>query len=542
MPEEVAYVHLPNSEHHGPTTAVAMPLSAEQQELVIKIDMIVRRRPSGPPFPHIDQIGAQPIRERRYLSHDEFDDAYGADPADFAAVADFGRQFGLTVVESNLSTRIVTLSGTLSSIGAALRVNITYMHDGPRQYRTHHGQIQVPVTLKNIVLCVLGIDEYVFVHPMVQTVSPWEIALLNLYTQVHTPDQVADFYDLPEATGKGECISMVEFGGGYSLPLLNLYFALLGKKTPEITDVPIAGGANRPGLIPYLDAEVYLDIEVAGAIAPEAQLVVYFAPSSVLGFVRAFSAAIHDRVHNPSVVFCTWGFAEVKWMVEPGGMQAVNEVLQEAALLGVSVCVASGDWGATAGVFDGLPHVYFPASSPAALCVGGTTLYSQAAQIALEHTWNRAMSGGGASTGGYSEYFPLPPYQKEVPNPSQTQIVQPEEFQSISVKHGRAVPDVAALGDPTTGYLILMDGGFHLTAGTSAAAPLWSALIARLNQLMGVRMGYINPLLYSGIGSSGAFRNIVLGNNLFYNAGPGWNPCTGWGTPDGKALLKALQD
>jgi len=546
MPNSSNFVPLPNSEHRGARAEklaaafVAQPLAATEQMLIIEIDLILRRRPDGPPFPDLTAMGGQLPRDRKYMTHEEFEAAYGADPADVEVVRNFAREFGLTHVNSDLATRIVTLSGTIAAISRALNVDVAYFSEGPRRYRAYRGPIYVPASLDKIVLYVLGIDDYVAPYPMAKTVNPAEWALLDLITQIHTPRQVADVYNFPKATGKGECIGMLEFGGGYDPQRVHAYFAWQGMETPAIVDVPVAGGANRPGWIPYLDAEVYLDIEVAGAAAPDAKLAVYFAPCNARGFVQGFAAAIHDRVNRPSVVFCTWGFAETKWAVVPYGMNAVDDVIQDAALLGITVSVASGDFGATAGIYDGEPHLYFPASSPHVLSVGGTTLYSFAGSRVAEYTWNRVSTSGGASTGGFSDYFPLPEYQ-QLPNVKQAQAqIVPWRQPNEDPTPGRAVPDVSALGDPTTGYLILMDHGFSLTAGTSAATPLWCALIARINELLGGRIGYINPLLYKSLGEEPAFRDILLGNNLYYKAGPGWDACTGWGSPDGTRLLEAL--
>jgi kumamolisin len=209
-------------------------------------------------------------------------------------------------------------------------------------------------------------------------------------------------------------------------------------------------------------------------------------------------------------------------------MQNVNEALHLAALSGITICAASGDDGARNQVNDGKPHVDFPASSPWVLAIGGTRLIAEKDSIKSEVVW----SGTG---GGVSDVFPQPEWQSGVKVPARADG-QP----------GRGVPDVAANADPETGYMVEIDGQWAVIGGTSATAPLWAGLIALLNQGLGRPIGYLNPVLYKNIGSSGAFHGIVTGNNGVggvkgYSAGPGWNACTGWGSPDGKRLLEALR-
>ena len=111
---------------------------------------------------------------------------------------------------------------------------------------------------------------------------------------------------------------------------------------------------------------------------------------------------------------------------------------------------------------------------------------------------------------------------------------------------GRGVPDVAGNADPETGYQVLADGQAGVVGGTSAVAPLWAGLIARINQLLGTPVGFLNPLLYSQVATAKAFRDITKGNNDItgdiggYPAGPGWDACTGLGSPDGVGIATSL--
>ena len=287
--------------------------------------------------------------------------------------------------------------------------------------------------------------------------------------------------------------------------------------------VGVAGGSNQPG--GAADDEVMLDIEVIGALAPGAAIVVYFAPNTDQGFYEAISQAAHDSTHHPVVMSISWGGPEDGWTAP--SRNAMQTALEDAAALGVTVTVAAGDGGSSDGESDGEPHVDFPASSPFALGCGGTRLTASGAAIATEVVWNETSAGEGATGGGVSVVFPLPVWQQHSQVP-----------QAPNGSAGRGVPDVAGNADPLTGYQVLVDGESQVIGGTSAVAPLWAALIARCNQQLGRPLGDVHAAIYQ-IGER-AFRDITQGNNGAYRAGPGWDACTGLGSPNGAALLSAL--
>jgi kumamolisin len=194
--------------------------------------------------------------------------------------------------------------------------------------------------------------------------------------------------------------------------------------------------------------------------------------------------------------------------------------------------VAAGDDGATDGVAASgstILHVDFPASSPYALACGGTTLAGSGSKISSEVVWNELANNEGATGGGVSIEYALPSYQANagVPPQGDTKFV------------GRGVPDVCGDADPSSGYNVRVDGKNQVIGGTSAVAPLWAALIAIINQQLGKPVGFVNPVLYT---LKSGFRDITSGNNNGYSAGRGWDACTGLGSPNGAALLKALQE
>jgi kumamolisin len=341
--------------------------------------------------------------------------------------------------------------------------------------------------------------------------------------------EVAKLYNFPESLdGSGQCIGILEFGGGFNQAELNKYFTGLGVPTPQVIAVSVDGGQDSPTGDPQsADGEVMLDIEVAGAIAPSAKIVVYFAPNTDQGFLDAITTAVHDSANQPSVISISWGGPESQWT--PQALTNFDEAFQAAAAMGVTVCVASGDNGSSDGVNDGNNHVDFPASSSFVLACGGTTLQASNEQIVNETVWDNLPAGGGATGGGVSDVFPLPTWQDGFGVPAPT--VQ---------GGGRGVPDVSGDADPATGYNILVDGENAVFGGTSAVAPLWAALVARMNQQIGKPVGFLNPQIYAQAVEASGFHDITDGNNGAFTAGPGLDPCTGLGSPDGAQLLAAL--
>jgi kumamolisin len=270
-----------------------------------------------------------------------------------------------------------------------------------------------------------------------------------------------------------------------------------------------------------------LDIEVAGAIAPAAKIVVYFTPNTDRGFLDAVTTAVHDSTNQPSVISISWGSAESQWTTQ--ALTNMDEAFQSAAAVGVTVCVAAGDNGSSDGINDGQNHVDFPASSPFVLACGGSTLQAPNDKIVNEVVWNDLSTDEGATGGGVSDVFPLPAYQNgfDVPEPTDQ-------------AGGRGVPDVAGDADPNTGYNILVDGESTVIGGTSAVAPLWAALVALINEDTGKPIGYLNPLIYNQAVENSGFHDITEGNNGAFSAADGWDPCTGLGSPDGAKLMGAL--
>ena len=495
------------------------------------VDVTIRLRSRAGRKPIIDANEfKKPIAERTILSRKEFEQLHGADPDSIARVEAFAREQKLIVKEKSPGRRTVILSGTVAAVNQAFGVELKEYEHPTGRYRGRTGTVQLPVELQDVVEGVFGLDNRPQAKPHFRRRRGLAGARAAEVSLSYTPIQVATLYNFPTGVdGSGECIALIELGGGYNPTDLSNYWSQLKlTETPTVSAVAVGNGSNSPTGDPDgPDGEVMLDIEVTGSIAPAAKIVVYFAENTDAGFLNAITTAVHDSTNNPSVLSISWGGPESSWTQQ--AMTSMDQAFQSAAAMGVTVCVAAGDDGSTDGVDDGLNHVDFPASSPNVLACGGTELVASGNTITSETVWNELASNEGATGGGISDVFPLPSWQSAA-------NVPPSANPNHNV--GRGVPDVAGDADPTTGYVTLVDGQPDVIGGTSAVAPLWAGLVALTNQSIRKPVGFINPLLSQN--PKGDFNSITSGNNGAYSAGPGWNPCTGLGSPIGTKVGSAL--
>jgi subtilase family serine protease len=290
---------------------------------------------------------------------------------------------------------------------------------------------------------------------------------------------------------------------------------------------------------PYLaGTEEVEDTEMVHAIAPGAALDVVLVPldaaSSIADFATAITKVIREAVALHAAVI-SLSASEGEHFFTHAEVTQMNAALEEARDQHVTFVAASGDTGAISD--NGPPRqVSLPASDPLVLAVGGTILDATWATGAYrgEMAWNE---GTEASGGGYSSLFPRPSYQNGVARAVAT----------------RGVPDVAANADSDTAMVIeYSDGEFRAATGTSASTPLWAGVIALADQVAGRHLGFVNPAIYAiarGPAYHRAFHDVVTGDNsvlwptgvfVGYNAGPSWDPITGWGSPDARYLVPLL--
>jgi kumamolisin len=521
---------LSGSEKRPVAQPVGRPASASEQ---VTVSVIVRRK---------NPLSAAHVTGEQRLTRARFNANHAADPAAVALVKRFAKEFGLKVEAGTPEPgrRTIKLTGSVANMQKAFGVSLSHATIDGVSYRVRDGSIYLPSELQGYVVAVLGLDNRPQAKPHFrvlgeQGVASAEAAQAGGFARAHaagnssfTPAQVGQLYQFPQGTtASGQTIGLIELGGGFRHADIVAYFKSLGQKPPTVVAVPVGTGKNNPGGPNGADGEVMLDIEVAGAVAPGARIVVYFAPNTDQGFVDAIAHAIHDTKYKPGVISISWGAPEIQWTAQ--AMTALDAACQSAAALGVTITVASGDNGSSDGVNDGKNHVDFPASSPHVLACGGTNLRGNGSNISAEVVWNGQPQGGGATGGGVSNVFPLPNWQAgaNVPQPG-------------TPSGGRGVPDVAGDADPATGYVIRVDGKTMVIGGTSAVAPLWAGLVAVANHQNGKQAGFIQPAIYAAKNKS-AFRDTTTGDNGSFKAGPGWDACTGLGSPIAPRIISALK-
>jgi kumamolisin len=532
------YQPLEGSERHPSPNATL--LSPADPKEVFQVTIALRRRPGGPPLPDFDYFAKTNPKDRPRLSADEFAAKYGADQADINKVVGFAQTHGLTVVETNAGRRTVIVSGTLAQMEEAFAVNLGLYEqesvvrrgDKPvkETYRGRDGFIHVPSDLTKVIVGVFGLDNR-------------RITKRNAGDPPHTTyitvPEVTRLYNFPQNSAAGQTIAIFSETGYRPADIAHYYTTLpAGFVAPAIIDVSVDSGNGG-----WPDPETTQDICIASTAAPGAAIAVYFTTYSQVGWFDLIQRVAHPSPGDPICKVLSSSFyvsngddaaTLAHEGISIGWLHAVNAAFHDAAIQGVTVCIASGDTGTYSKVGDGKAHVQYPASDPWVLGVGGTTVGDVVGASFDEYAWN---DNTGATGGGISDFFALPPYQAGVGVPV-----------SLNDGHvGRGVPDVAANASPNSGYPMIVGGMPFIGNGTSASAPLWAGLIAVINAAIGTEVGFVNPAFYA-LGSP-AFRDILgapgpanngLGGVPGYPVVPGWDACTGWGSPNGRRLLAAL--
>ncbi len=529
-----SHVTLPGSER--PAKRGATRVRDIEQEAQVEVTVTLR----GPELPGADQLPAGT------LSPAEFASTYGADEQDAARVADVLGSYGLTVRQVDLAGRSVVASGPVRAIESAFKPGLGVYHSRTQgEYRGREGAVHIPAPLDGIVTGVFGLDQRCVARRKrtAATAVP-AMRIANVLAPLG-PDDLEAHYSFPAGDGSGQTVAVAEFGGAYLADDVARYAARYGRPVPSITVVSVNSTPPTVDSNPAQDAtsEVMMDVQILAGLCPGAQISVLFATFDQKGWVDLLNRVIADR---PVALSVSWGAPEDApdaWSC--AARTAVNERLAAAAMLGITVCVAAGDDGSGDEMDDGRAHVDFPASSPFVLSVGGTMLTGTPTSAA-EQVWyqapGRRAAGGGATGGGVSTCFSRPAWQGV-----QIASVNPGSID------GRVVPDVAALaGSPM--YHVILAGSDTAIGGTSASAPLWAALITRVNAELPEpqRQRFITPLLYQR-GPDGATRgaeacrDITEGQNasypspgVGYSATPGFDAVSGWGTPVGTRLLSVL--
>jgi kumamolisin len=509
-----------------------------------KIDVTIALK--GPKLPGADAYVG------KTLTPEELATSFGADKADADKVAKALKKYGLEVESVSLGTRSMRVIGTAAAIEAAFKPGMAILrsHRQSGEYRGRQGTLQIPTELKGIVTGVFGIDERRMARRKLAATLTAASALSPL-----SPEDLEQRYNFPPGDGSGQFIAIAEFGGGYFAEDTAAYCAKFQRATPIIKAIAVDAPAFTLQEILALPlekrkselgeaTEVMMDVEVVAGLCPAASISVYFSTFDEQGWVDLLNAVITAR---PVALSCSWGLAEEDPNWSLGALSSISDRLNAARLLGITICVSSGDDGSGDQLDDGEAHVDFPSSSPFVLSVGGTMLTQSGASV-NEVTWwekpgRRTQNGGGSTGGGISMKFDRPDWQN----------VAIKSLNKGSID-GRVMPDVAALaGKPF--YDLIFLGKSQPNGGTSASAPVWAALVARINEKLppSKKQRFLTPLLYQNFNNGQAIgmfasRDITSGNNAShpqpgkgYKARAGFDAVTGWGVPDGAKLLNCLQ-
>jgi kumamolisin len=545
MAPSPAYRMLKGSEHPHP--AGHTKLKPTDGADTLTVTLLLRRKQGDAKPAHGGAGGAAADTGLARPTRDAFAVQHGADPKELEAVKTFATAEGLSVIEADAARRSVIVRGTVQAMNQAFDVQLNDYQYERGAYRSHDGGVSLPPAVADYIEAVVGLtNRKVHARHFSTAAAARKRATMDPpATRPLTPAQVATLYNFPPGDGAGQTVALYEMetGGGpagYAASDIAGTMAALGNlPVPHIVDVPVDGTQNSG----ESDGETGLDITVAGAIAPKATIAVYFAGAQTQNMIHALQMMIHPNAGEPtpSVVSISYGwgpddlgepsFSDSEW-------NQFTMLFEDASTNRITVLVSSGDSGAEI-ASKTQAQASYPASDVWVTACGGTTIGNVSGSSFEEWVWNDLGAGGpGATGGGISARFPVPSFQSEVTLPKRNGTGKP----------GRGLPDIAGNASENSGYLQVINGAQpQPVGGTSAVAPLYAGLMARINANNGFPAGYLNTILYSlpastfhDIAGAPGPANNNFGNVKGYPAGPGWDACTGRGSVNGKALQTAL--
>jgi uncharacterized repeat protein (TIGR01451 family) len=494
--------------------AIGLPLR-NTNELSVLLNQIYD--PSSPNYHH-------------FLTPEEFAARYGPSEQDYESVSNFAKANGLTIINTHSNRVVLDVSGKVSNIENALHIKLrTYHH--PAENRDFFAPDSEPSLSSDLpVLHVSGLDNYLIPHsasyikpvPAVRQGTgsgPGGGYIGNDFRNAYVPSA-------PQ-TGTGQSVGLLEFDSGFFQSDISEYESQANLPNVPVVPVLLDGYNGAPG---SANDEVSLDIEMVISMAPNVSAVYVFEGEITDDILEDMAANSQIKQFGAS-----WGYS----------IDATSEELfQQFAVQGQSFFNCSGDGLAWTG------SIFTPCDDPYVTVVGGTTLRMNGtgASYASERVWNSGFQGQNAwnpdgywgSSGGISTTYSIPSWQTNVSmvsNQGSTKM--------------RNVPDVALTADNI--YVVYDGGAEGLFEGTSCATPLWAGFMALVNQQLLANgkptLGFVNPTIYNLAESANYnsyFHDVTNGNNTWpgspnnFFAVPGYDLCTGWGTPNGESLISAL--
>ncbi|MGO8948727.1 MAG: protease pro-enzyme activation domain-containing protein [Ktedonobacterales bacterium] len=515
------------------------PLSPGQ---TITVSLVLRGRAPGDLQRFLGLVNDPASGEyHRYLSPIEIAARFGVSAQDRARVDGVLRAAGLPMPAYSADGLLANLEISVAKVQEFFDIKLNrYRAASGRLYYAADRQPRIPADLDGAVVGVLGLDQ--------RNVLSDDAELAHrdgLATGVTGlgPSDIARAYDLGPLQqsgldGSNQTIALAEIGA-FNQSDIQAYDQKynINASAPQV--IPVGSGPSTT------TAEPTLDIELVHAIAPHARILVYESAEDLLSVAQMLSQIVSDdqaQVLSISLGTCE---AELDPSVATAFLTSLDDSFTRADAEGMSVLVASGDYGAY-GCQDSQLSVDAVAASPFVTSVGGTTLFLHSdGMYNYEAGWEGPLEEVG-SGGGLSTLYQRPDWQT---GPG---------VQNVYSDGMRQVPDVSADADPLTGYAVYYsDGGcsslcWQIVGGTSAATPVWASLVLLINQMVeqhGLHpLGFLDQELYqlgagAGNGSVTAplpFHDVTIGGNLYYDAAPGWDYCTGWGSPDGAVLAQDL--
>jgi hypothetical protein len=460
-----------------------------------------------------------------YVTPQQFADRFGPTAGAYQALEQTVAANGLVISKTYANRMVLDVYGPAGVVEPFLNVHLYHaLSPDGHVYRVADRFPAMTEPLADLGAGVVGLDDAPAVRPHLQTglaVLPHAVPSTGL-----TPDEIRQAYDIPSTPASGQTVALVEFDG-YTPGDIQQYRSKFNISGTPLQNVSVDGATNTPG---KGAGEVTLDIELVLALDPNgAGILVYEGPNNGQGGLDTY--ALIASQDSAKLVSTSWGMPEDQ--EDAGYLNTEAQTFAEMAAQGQSIFAAAGDNGA---YDDGSSlSVDDPASQPMVAGVGGTTLNTNTSNsYQSETTWNSGADG--ATGGGASGFWPIPLYQTDA------ELSGPK----------RLMPDVAIDADPNTGYAVYFSDpqygtGWYVYGGTSCGPPLWSSLIAMTNEQRAssglAPIGFVNPAIYTLATSSAYhsdFHDITTGNNNFYQAGPGYDECTGWGSPNGTPLIAGL--
>jgi len=474
-----------------------------------------------------------------YLSPDEFTAQFGPTEQDYAAVVAFATNQGFHIVAQHPNRMLLEVSAMVPDIERALQVTLrTYQH--PTETRTFYAPDTEPSIAADVPISSIGgLQNYARPHPAQLRHKPITSRAHNRELLGSGPNGVLGGFDYRAAyapgvslNGSGQQVGLLEFDGYYASDIES-YVSQMGLRNVPLSIVLLDGFSGTPTTGQYSgNGEVALDIEMAISMAPALSQVVVYEADPNNGLLNDILAAMSENTAIKQFS-CSWSSA-TPTLAERTNM---DNYFEKMAAQGQTFFCASGDSGA----YTNDVAIDVPTDDPYVTCVGGTTLgiAGPGGPWLSETVWNPGYGPGSGSSGGVSDYYPIPAWQKGV---------------NMSTSGGsttyRNIPDVAMVADNI--FIVADDGYNEVAAGTSAAAPLWAGYAALVNEQATnnkvAPIGFLNPALYR-IGTNAAFTSclddVTVGNNTNGNAKQyfavsGYDLCTGWGSANGSSLLVAL--